>query len=196
MKQPAETRLRILDATTTSASTIGLAELTVGDVAKAAGVSTALVHYHFDTKHALIVAAAHRVATEDAAAVAAALAEGQGLGTLDRLWDAILSRAASGRAAFAVEVRLRAARAPDLATALTYGVAAMVEAIAKRLPALLRELGSRLPEPREEVAAAVGIFLDGLGLALTGGKPASEVRAAYDAFWLTLIAAGQDGRRR
>jgi TetR/AcrR family transcriptional repressor of bet genes len=177
------------------ATRVGLADLTVGEVAKAAGVSTALVHYHFDTKQALLVAAVERAVAADAEDLMRALADGEGLETLDLLWEALEERAGTGRAAFALEVRLRAARAADLAAALAGG-AAVTEAIAKRLPALLRELGARLSEPREEVAAAVHAFLDGISLALAGGRPAAEVRAAYDAFWLTLIAAGQNARRR
>ncbi len=184
-----------MDAALSVATSVGLAGVTVGDVAQTAGVSTALVHYHFDTKHALLVAAVERAVAADAEVLVRALGAGEGLQTLDRLWEALLDRAGTGRAAFTLEVRLRAARAADLAAALAGG-AAVSEAIGKRLPALLRELGSRLSEPREEVAAAVAAFLDGMSLALAGGRPAAEVRAAYDAFWLTLIAAGQDARGR
>jgi AcrR family transcriptional regulator len=195
MKRNADARLRILDAAAATGASVGLADLTIGDVAEAAGVSTALVHYHFDTKPALIVAAVERAAGRNVDALAQALAAGQGLETLDRLWEVIAAKAGAGSAAFLLEARLRAARSPDLAATLAPGAAAAVEAVSKRLPALLRELGSRLTEPREELAAAVTVFLDGLALALAGGRSASEVRTAYDAFWLTLIAAGQGGRR-
>ena len=43
---------------------IGFTEMTVADVAQRAGISTSLVHYHFDSKPALI-AAALRMALED-----------------------------------------------------------------------------------------------------------------------------------
>lgn len=43
---------------------IGFTEMTVSDVAQRAGISTSLVHYHFDSKTALITAAL-RMALED-----------------------------------------------------------------------------------------------------------------------------------
>jgi AcrR family transcriptional regulator len=180
----------------TVAASTGLADLTIAEVARAAGVSSALVHYHFDTKQALMVAAADRAATQDSAALREGLGTGRGLRTLDRLWEVVLARSSSGRAAFALEIRLRSSRSPDLVAAVSAGTRGAAEAVTARLPELLRELDSRLAEPREEITAAVLVFLDGLALALAAGRPAEEVRAAYDAFWLALIAAGQDGRRR
>jgi len=58
-------RSDILDAVVKVIIDIGFADMTVADVAHAAGVSTALVHYHFTSKPELIEAALHVAAAED-----------------------------------------------------------------------------------------------------------------------------------
>lgn len=65
----------ILDAVVAVIIDVGFTEMTVGDVAKRAGVSTSLVHYHFSSKADLIAAALRVASDEDKArreAVAAA----------------------------------------------------------------------------------------------------------------------------
>ena len=54
----------ILEAAVQVIIDVGFTEMTVADVAKVAGVSTALVHYHFSSKVDLITAAV-RVACDD-----------------------------------------------------------------------------------------------------------------------------------
>jgi AcrR family transcriptional regulator len=56
---------------------IGFTAMTVGDVAQRAGISTSLVHYHFDSKTALITAAL-RVALDDDKAWRDTIAAAQG----------------------------------------------------------------------------------------------------------------------
>lgn len=57
-------RSEILDAVVRVIIDVGFTDMTVADVAKAAGVSNALVHYHFTSKPALIEAAL-QVASQD-----------------------------------------------------------------------------------------------------------------------------------
>jgi AcrR family transcriptional regulator len=49
----ADTRLRILEATATCIAQDGVAAVRMAGIARAAGVSTALLHYHFETKEQL-----------------------------------------------------------------------------------------------------------------------------------------------
>lgn len=73
-------RTEILDAVVAVIIDVGFTEMTVADVAKRAGVSTALVHYHFSSKDALI-AAALRVASDEDKQLRQALAHGPGTAT-------------------------------------------------------------------------------------------------------------------
>ena len=79
-------RSEILDAVVGVIIDVGFTEMTVADVAKRAGVSTALVHYHFSSKAALI-AAALRVASADDKQFREAIVGGSGTAAarLDRL---------------------------------------------------------------------------------------------------------------
>jgi AcrR family transcriptional regulator len=76
----------ILDAAVQVIIEVGFTEMTVADVAKVAGVSTALVHYHFSSKADLITAAL-RLACEDDKELRDSVATGPGSAThrLDRV---------------------------------------------------------------------------------------------------------------
>ena len=58
-------RSEILDAVVRVIIDVGYTEMTVADVAGVAGVSTALVHYHFSSKAALITAALREASEDD-----------------------------------------------------------------------------------------------------------------------------------
>lgn len=58
-------RSLILDAVVRVIIEIGFTDMTVADVARTAGVSTALVHYHFSSKDELIVAALTEASEDD-----------------------------------------------------------------------------------------------------------------------------------
>lgn len=62
---PDQRKSAILDAVVRVIIDIGFTEMTVADVAKQAGVSTALVHYHFSSKPELIAAALREASDED-----------------------------------------------------------------------------------------------------------------------------------
>lgn len=62
---PDQRKSTILDAVVQVIIDVGFTEMTVADVARRAGVSTALVHYHFASKAALITAALKVASDED-----------------------------------------------------------------------------------------------------------------------------------
>jgi AcrR family transcriptional regulator len=76
----------ILDAAVQVIIDVGFTEMTVADVAKVAGISTALVHYHFSSKVDLITAAL-RVACDDDKELRDSIANGPGsaVSRLDRV---------------------------------------------------------------------------------------------------------------
>ena len=59
----AETRQRIIGAVWTVTADRGLSAFTVRDVAKQASISHAMVHYHFESKDELILAAVEYAGT-------------------------------------------------------------------------------------------------------------------------------------
>ena len=76
----------ILEAAVQVIIEVGFTEMTVADVAKVAGISTALVHYHFSSKVDLITAAL-RVACDDDKELRDSIANGPGsaVSRLDRV---------------------------------------------------------------------------------------------------------------
>jgi AcrR family transcriptional regulator len=62
---PDQRKTEILDAVLAVIIEVGFTDMTVADVAKRAGVSSALVHYHFSAKDDLIAAALWRASDED-----------------------------------------------------------------------------------------------------------------------------------
>lgn len=196
MKDVGATSDRIVSAAAEHAALKGFGTLTVGKVAERAQVSTALVHYHFDTKQALLVAAAGRLAEERGRRRAAALAGRRAMTALDALWDELASDAATGIERAWLELQALAREDESLRAVAVAARAVERNGFGRRLPKLLEELGSEASLGAEESAGALAAVTDGLGVALTAGETPESVRAAYDAFWLALIAAGQSGRRR
>jgi AcrR family transcriptional regulator len=88
-------RSEILDAVVRVIIDIGFTEMTVADVAKAAGVSNALVHYHFTSKPELIEAALHVASLDDQQFRKSIVA---GPGTATARLDAVLCRSLPGDA--------------------------------------------------------------------------------------------------
>lgn len=175
---------------------LGVSDLTVADVAARAGVSAALVYYHFSTKQQLLAAACERLAARRSEGRARALASADGLAALDALWTALHGGAGPDAEHTWNDLTLLARRDSAVRRTLNAERASELRALAARLPRLVADLGSGLPVPGDEAAAVVLHFLDGIALALASGAEPGEIRAAYDAFWLVLVTAGQGRARR
>ena len=186
----------IIEAACAVIADLGVADLTVTDVAARAGVSAALVYYHFSTKQQLLAAACARLATLRSEGRSHALASADGLAALDALWSALEGGTGSEAERAWNDLTLLARRDAAVHRTLDAEREAELRALAARLPRLIAALGAELPIPGDEAAAVVLHFLDGVALALAGGTAAEDVRAAYDAFWLVLVTAGQARARR
>ena len=188
-------RDRIAEAACALIQDSGIADLTIADVGRRAGVSSALVHYHFNTKQELLAAASERLAARRTEARSAALSSASGLAALDALWAALSAGPGSEAERAWNDLALLARR--DTTVRRTLAAQRRVErtTIAQSLPSLFRELGTAPTASWDETAATILLFLDGVAGALGEGGAADEVRAAYDAFWLVLVAAGQARER-
>ena len=189
------TRDSITAATCSIIAEAGLAAVTVGEVANRAGVSSALVHYHFETKDRLLRAAATTLSSRRADARAAAWRTGAGLATLDGLWSTLASdsgeRLERAWHDLALLARTDGAVRDALAAARLAEHAAAIDA----LPRLLRELGAKPPVPVEELASVVSAFVDGLVAQLDEGVSPDVLRTSFGAFWLVLASGGEGPRR-
>ena len=169
----------------------GLSAFTVGRVARAARTSSALVHYHFATKQRLLLAAAQQLAARRTDLRLARLEGARGLAALDALWDALVTGAARDAERAWHDLVLLGREDRDVAAVLLGERKRERRALAAALPRLLSELDSRPRIPPEDLAGLTVTFLDGVAGALAAGTDGQEVRAAYDAFCLALVALGQ-----
>ena len=159
----------------------GAAELSMGDVAAEAGVSKALVLYHFRDKDSLLSALVEDVGAEMLQRADAPLASGA---PLDAHWAWLDRELATGDLhvlAMLAECNSEPARAAArrIAEARRIAAARQVEEVFQRLG-----LTSRMPS--ELVAETLLAFADGLA-----GQHALGIlrdpRAAYDVLWLALL---------
>jgi AcrR family transcriptional regulator len=184
------TRARILDAAVRRIAREGIDEVRIARIATDAGVSPALVHYHFDSREALLVEALEHSYELAGSARAAAAEDGPATTRLAAMIDGCLPLPGEQRDDWLlwVELWLRAARHPELA------------ATAGRLYA-------RLHEWFEEVLAegvAAGEFaatdtarltdrllaaIDGYGLRALIGDPAVPVDRARAEVWALATEA-------
>lgn len=175
---------RILKAAATRLAISGASVLTMQEVAEEAGVSKALIHYHFHDKETLLARLVVWMAEALVRRERAALARSAPHAAIDDLWQWLEGELRRGHARALVDlahwpgerVRVAAADAMRLRRAAS-------TASAERLFALLA-LRPRVPSVL--VGDLLVTFLDGLASApVRQGGP--DARAAFDVLWLALL---------
>lgn len=175
---------RILDAARELVSEGGAAQLSMGDVAARAGVSKALVHYHFTDKDTLVSALAEEVGRGVVERERAAIAQADAGHALDGYWRWLEGELRTGDA--------------QILTALAECDSERVRALSRRIASDRRaaamdhvthvfESLSLTPRvPAALVADTVVAFIDGLATAYAL-DPTRDPRPAFDVLWLALI---------
>jgi AcrR family transcriptional regulator len=175
---------RILDAARLLTARGGAAMVSMGDVASTAGVSKALVHYHFHDKDSLLVALAEVAGSDVLAREQRVLDTVPSGHALDRYWEwlrselsrgdlrVLASLAASDSPRVRASVRALAERRRALAAAHVERVFSDL-ALAPRIPALV-------------LGQALLAFIDGLAIA-AALEPERDARPAFDVLWLALL---------
>lgn len=175
---------RILDSARGLVARGGAAGISMGDVAATAGVSKALVHYHFRDKESLLCALVQEVGSRMNARGRAAIAPSGDGHALDIYWGWLEAELTGGdlRVLIALaEYDSAAVRAVSRAVAEERR-----EVAAEQLAALFDRLGLSLPVPAELLADTVLAFIDGLAVTYAM-DPSRNARPAFDVFWLALL---------
>lgn len=182
------TRQRLIEAALRCATTEGVGALSLQSIASAAGVSKALVLYHFRDKDDVMSALAEWTTTRLIAREQAALPTGTAATVLEELWQWLEREIAAGELRALIELvgeRGLRTRQASVASAQARHLAA--EATLTRVFHALR-LSPRVPIPM--LAAAELAMRDGLVLS-AARDPERPVRPAFDVYWLALLRLAQ-----
>jgi AcrR family transcriptional regulator len=179
-----DTRARILDAAVRRIAREGIDEVRIARIATDAGVSPALVHYHFESREALLVEALEHGDELAGSTRAAAASEGPAKERLAAMIDRCLPLPGDRRDDWVlwVELWLRAARRPELGGTAGRLYARLHEPFA----GVLAELGASDPA---RVADRLLAAIDGYGLRALIGDPAVPVERARAEVWALAAEA-------
>jgi len=185
---------RILDAAARRIASQGSATLALSEVAADAGVSKALIHYHFHDKDALLARVADHVVAELVAREQRALAEFATQHSplaVDALWRWLHGELRTG--GIRVLLQLEDYGGPAVRAAARRAAALRREQAAitvERLFTIL-ELRPRIAPPL--LADVVVAFTDGLALDARAEREdeAPSARVAFDVFWLAMLSLAE-----
>jgi AcrR family transcriptional regulator len=189
---------RILAAATRRIATAGAAALSIQDVAVDAGVSKALVHYHFHDKDTLLARLVDHLAAGLVSREREALAGYGGRHdplAVDALWGWVEAELERGE--MRVLLELDAYRGEAVQAAARRAAALRREVAAETIVRLLAILDLR-PRVAPELLATVAVaFLDGLAIRTAlfatadNVHDASAPRVAFDVFWLAMLSLAE-----
>ena len=179
---------RILAAAAECVPALGAAGVSLQAVADQAGVSKALIHYHFKDRDALLARLVDWLTLDVLEREEAAAAEASAVTALDTLWQLLDGDLRSGRLRALVElghergelVREAARRSRD---ARRQQMALTIERIFGALT-----LRPRVPAPL--IADVTLAFVDGLAVD-AGVTPDANHRLFYDVFWLSVLSLAE-----
>lgn len=188
MAARAATSSIILDAARRLIAERGAAAVSLQDVADAAAVSKALIHYHFVDRETLLARLVESTAAGLVAREGAALLAAQGVTAVDALWAWVDDELRRGDIRVLLETSQD--RAPRVQAAARDAAAARRRAAAVTVDHLFAMLGLRPRLAPDLLAGAVVAFVDGLAFEapLSPGQPA---RASFDVFWLAMLSLAE-----
>jgi AcrR family transcriptional regulator len=176
---------RILDAARRLIASGGLAGASMGEIAAAAKVSKALVHYHFGDKDTLLGRLADDAAHELVDREAHALDGAEGSTAVDALWEWLAGELARGD--LRVLGAISESDSPPIREITRRAAERRRGQAAATVERLFELLGLTPRIPPELVAGTLVAFIDGLALDVgTGGEP--DPRVSFDVFWLAMLS--------
>jgi AcrR family transcriptional regulator len=186
---------RILEAATRQIASGGAAALALSDVARAAGVSKALIHYHFRDKDTLLARLVEHLAHDLVARERDALTEYVGQHNplaVDALWQWLDVELRRGDIRVLLELdSCRGAAVQQAARGAATLRRATAKGTVERLFTIL-DLRPRIDASR--LADVFVAFVDGLAIDTTlgaGERSAPTARVSFDVFWLAMLSLAE-----
>ena len=180
----ADARLRIVDAGARCIAREGVAGASMAAIAMEAGVSKALLHYHYHDRSRLLAEIVERIGMRTIERDRVAIDESDSMGGLDALWQWLEGELHRGELAALAELAL--AREAPVRRATRATATERRRSAARTIERLFTELDLTPRVPAPLMADAAVAFIDGLALDVANGS-AREPRVSYDIFWLALL---------
>ena len=179
---------RILAAAAECVGQLGAAQVSLQTVADSAGVSKALIHYHFRDRDELLARLVDWVTVELVHGEDVALADADAATALDALWRWLAGELTSGRLRALGELAgERGEAVRDAVRRSREARRAQATLTIERLFAAL-SLTPRLPAPL--VGDVTVAFLDGLA-GEVAVEPEGNHRLRFDVFWLSVLSLAE-----
>jgi TetR/AcrR family transcriptional regulator, regulator of biofilm formation and stress response len=178
------TRGRIVDAGVRCVAREGVAGASMAAIALEAGVSKALLHYHYHDRARLLAEIVERISAGTIEREWTAVNESDGVGGLDALWQWLDGELRRGELAALAELGL--IREGPVRRATRVAASERRRSTARTVERLFAELDLTPRVPAPLMADAAVAFVDGLALDVANGSD-REPRISYDVFWLALL---------
>lgn len=153
-------------------------------IAVEAGVSKALLHYHYHDRATLLAEIAERIGVDLIERERAAVDAGDGAGGLDALWRWLEGELRRGELAALAALSLL--RVGKVRNATRVAASERRRSSARTIERLFAELDLSPRIPAALLADATVAFIDGLALDVANGAT-RDPRVSYDIFWLALL---------
>jgi AcrR family transcriptional regulator len=179
-----DTRARIVDAGIRCITREGVAGASMAAIALEAGVSKALLHYHYHDRATLLAEIVERIGARLISRERAAIDHPTEGGGLDALWRWLDAELRQGELASFGELAL--VREGAVRTASRSVAIHRRRSGARTVERLFAELDLTPRVPAALMADASVAFIDGLALDVANGS-LRDPRVSFDIFWLALL---------
>jgi AcrR family transcriptional regulator len=179
-----DARARIVRAGVRCVTREGVSGASMAAIAVEAGVSKALLHYHYHDRATLLAEIAERIGIDVVERERAAVDEHEGTGGLDALWGWLADELRRGE--LAALAMLSLTRLGKVRQATRSAATERRRSAASTINRLYTELDLTPRIPAALLADATVAFVDGLALDVANGTT-RDPRVSYDIFWLALL---------
>jgi len=179
-----DARARIVRAGARCITRDGVTGASMAAIAEEAGVSKALLHYHYHDRATLLAEIAERIGIDVVERERAAVDESGSAGGLDALWRWLDDELRRGELAALATLSLT--RLGKVRNATRNAATERRRSAATTIRLLFTELDLTPRIPPALLAEAAVAFVDGLALDVANGA-ARDPRVSYDIFWLALL---------
>lgn len=183
-----DARSRIVEAGIRCITREGVAGASMAEIALDAGVSKALLHYHYHDRATLLAEIVDRLNTRLVGRERAAMDRPGATTGVDALWNWLDGELQRGELASFVELAL--VREGPIREASRRAATLRRRSAAHTVEQIFGQLGLAPRVPAALVADASVAFMDGLAVDVANGSM-REPRVSFDIFWLALLALGE-----